>query len=170
MSQPLFIQYAYLDFKDDEAFDNFYFALKEEVEAYPRLLTLHIFKDRSPSLQNEIIEILDAWHTHTIRKKGIDKLLQEHRPTKVFRADGGDELSPEEFYYEALVNSDTRGVLFELIITSIKTGEEIQKCAAEDCDKYFMPVGPNAWRMKYCSERCRLREAQKRYRQRKKNE
>ena len=170
MSQPLFIQYAYLDFKDDEAVDNFYFALKEEVEAYPSMLTLILLKDRSPRLQNEIIEILAAWHTHTIRKKGIDKLLQEHRPTKVFRADGGDELSSEEFYYEGLVNSDTRGVLFELIITSIKTGAEIQKCTAEDCDKYFMPVGPNAWRMKYCSERCRLREAQRQYRQRKKNE
>ena len=96
MSQPSFIQYAYLDFKDDEAVDNCYSALKEEVEAYPRMLTLHIFKERSPSLQNKIIEILDAWHTHTIRKKGIDKLLQEHRPTKVFRADGGDELNTEE--------------------------------------------------------------------------
>jgi hypothetical protein len=66
------------------------------------------------------------------------------------------------------VNSDTRGVLFELIITSMKAGEEIQKCTAEDCDKYFMPVGPNAWRMKYCSTRCREREAKRRYRKKKK--
>ena len=170
MSQPSFIQYAYLDFKDDEAVDNFYFALKEEVEAYPRLLTLQIFKERNPSLQNEIIEILDAWHTHTIRKKGIDKLLQKHRPTLVFCAVGGDELSAEEFYHSRLENTDTQGLLFELIIKAMLEEKEIQKCAAEDCDKYFMPVGPNAWRMKYCSERCRLREAQKRYRQRKKNE
>ena len=37
-------------------------------------------------------------------------------------------------------------------------------CAAENCKNRFIPTGRNAWRMKYCSKRCRLREAQKRYR------
>lgn len=156
MSQPPFIQYAYLDFKDDEAVDNFYSALKEEVEDYPRMLTLHIFKERSPSLQNEIIEILDAWHTHTIRKKGIDKLLQEHRPTLVFCAVGGDELDAEEFYHSRLENTDTQGLLFELIIKAMLEEKEIRKCAVEDCERYFIP-STKGREQQYCSVACKQR-------------
>lgn len=171
MRQPSFIQYAYLDLKDDEAVNHFYEALKEEVEANHNIKILPysvVVKVRNPRLQNEIIEILNAWHTNTVRKAGIDERLQNHSPIRVFRADEGDEFGTEEVYYVEIVNVDTRGLLFEQIMQAMLEGKKIRKCAAEDCDKYFVPVGLNAWRMKYCSERCRLREAQRRYRQRKK--
>lgn len=169
MSQPSFIQYAYLDFKNDEAVNHFYETLKEEVEAN-KIKTLPYFwlviKIKSPCLQNEIIEILDAWYTNTVRKKGIDKRLQNRRPSVVFCAEGGDEFDAEEFYLSRFENTDTQGLLFELIIKAMLEKKEIRKCVAEDCDKYFIPMGTNAWRMKYCSERCREREAKRRYRER----
>ncbi len=163
MRQPSFIQYAYLDLKDDEAVNHFYEALKEEVEANPRILTLHIFKTRSPGLQNEIIKVLDVWHTNTVRKAGIDEWLQKHRPTKVFRADEGDELGTEEVYYYELKNADTRGLLIEQITEAMVEGKKIQKCAAEDCERYFIPT-PRGRNQEYCSRQCyeRIRSRKRR--------
>ena len=46
----------------------------------------------------------------------------------------------------------------------IEEGRIIKVCASTNCRNFFVPSGRNAWRMRYCSERCREREAKRRYR------
>lgn len=148
MSQPLFIQYAYLDLGDDQAVDNFWEALKETKNTPSSVL----FKERNPKLQKDILRVLSAWHTNSVSKEGIDKWLHKNRPEKIFTALPGKE-GDKEIYLYKLEKGDLRGVLIEQIILAMLQGKEIRKCAAEDCQKYFIPT-PRGRNQKYCSRQC----------------
>lgn len=167
-NQPCFIQYAYLDLKNEYVVNDFLESVEQSDEFQEMISPMPPRLSVSSNLQKHILFVLNAWHSENVSSDVIisdpqanvwievETWLQEHRPQPKFRAMKRDFVEAEEEYHDGYANLDLRGFLVEEIIEAMSSGRKIQRCQAEDCKKYFVEA-PQGSQQKYCSAKCRNR-------------
>lgn len=181
-NQPFFIQFVYLDLSNKEALNAFLKSIKQPaLQAFKRYFSMRYLNHYNLNLavnltwQSDILEFLTLWYERKVaplkgetryRSTGYNKWLSERLPYTEIVSLSRPDLSADLVI--GLNNINLMGFFAIEISEALKSGRQLKKCEAEDCDHFFIATRKGK-EQRYCSTRCRKREYMREYYRSRKN-